>query len=371
MKIAFLKKRYTPFGGAEKYLSTLINFLKQKGYDLHVLSSKWIEDPGVTCHEINTRSLNSVVSTLSFNRNVVPVLRRLRPDCIISFERTTFQHIYRAGDGCHREWLNLRGYTDGFMKRISFSLNPLHRVLLRLEKEIFEGTPVIIANSGMVREQIMRYYCVAEEKIRVIYNGVNLRRFNPGNRDVWREELRVKYSIPEGLPVILFVGSDFRRKGLGVLISSLPYIDGAVRLLVVGRGDTAKYKRLAARRGVDDRVIFAGPRKDIEKYYAASDVFVLPTVYDPFSNATIEAMASGLPVITTMNNGVAEIIEDGYEGYVLKELFDPPGLGERISEAIARLPVMSLNSRRKAQEYPIEETVNRFAELIEDRIDSA
>ncbi|HEC98279.1 MAG TPA: glycosyltransferase family 1 protein [Nitrospirae bacterium] len=369
MKIAFLKKSFKAFGGAENYLATLIMNLKRENHEIHVLSSNWSKSPGVICHSIDTIPFNSTLSTLSFNRNVARALKTLRPDRIISFERTTCQDIYRAGDGCHREWLRLRGMVEGRLKRLSFNINPLHRTLLSIEKEIFSKTPVIVANSNMVKKQIINLYRVPEEKIRVIYNGVDLKRFSPENRAIWRDKLRTGYSIPSDIPLILFVGSNYERKGLSILLSSLSGIDREIKLIVAGRGNTAKFQRIAERHGATKRVIFAGPQREIERFYAAADIFVLPTIYDPFSNATLEAMASGLPVITTMNNGVAELIKNREEGFALQDMLDSGELSEKINLAISGAPFMGALARKKAEAQPIEKAASEFMDLIREEGD--
>lgn len=364
MKIAFLKKSFNAFGGAENYLATLVMNLQRENHEIHILSSNWSKNPGVICHSIDTIPFNSTLSTLSFNRNVARALKILKPDRIISFERTTCQDIYRAGDGCHREWLRLRSMVEGKIKRFSFNINPLHRTLLSIEREIFSKTPIIVANSNMVKRQIINLYCVPEKRLRVIYNGVDLKRFSPENRSIWCDKLRAGYSIPLDMPLILFVGSDYERKGLSILLSSLSGIDREIKLIVAGRGNTVRFQRIAERCGVNNRVIFAGPQRKIERFYAAADIFVLPTMYDPFSNATLEAMASGLPVITTRNNGMAELIKNGEEGFVLRDVLDSSELSKKINLAISDAPFMGALARKKAETQPIEKAASEFMDLI-------
>jgi UDP-glucose:(heptosyl)LPS alpha-1,3-glucosyltransferase len=286
-------------------------------------------------------------------------------DCVVSFERTTCQDIYRAGEGCHREWITIRSGVEPLYKRLSFRINPLHLSLLALEKRLFSNTGVIVANSRMVKEQIIHHYAVPEARITIIYNGVDLMKFTPENRGIWREKVRRDFSVSEHDKLLLFVGSGFKRKGLKALISSMALIkEEDIKALVIGGDEVNSYKRWAAQCGIGERIVFLGPQGEIEQFYAGADLFVLPTLYDPFSNATLEAMASGLPVITTRNNGAAELIENGKEGFVIPDPLDVQELADTIRRSLPRLPVMAEQAREKAELYPIQRAAREFIETI-------
>ena len=224
MRLAFVKKRFSLHGGAEQYLRTLLGELRKEGHDLHVLANHWTNEPGFTFHKVEIIPVTSFLSVLSFSKNSAKALMRERFDCIVSFERTEYQDIYRAGDGCHKAWLEIRSEIEPSYKRLSFSINPLHRYTLSIEKYIFENTPLIVVNSSMVKEQIRRYYGTSEDKITVAYNGVDLNRYSPVNRGRWRPGMRQAIGVGEHDKVILFVGSGFRRKGLETLLRSLPNV---------------------------------------------------------------------------------------------------------------------------------------------------
>jgi UDP-glucose:(heptosyl)LPS alpha-1,3-glucosyltransferase len=134
--------------------------------------------------------------------------------------------------------------------------------------------------------------------------------------------------------------------------------------LVIGKGESDESRQTAKRLSIEDKVSFLGPQEGIERFYAAADVFVLPTLYDPFSNACLEAMASGLPVITTRNNGAAEIIEEGMEGFITSSITDPSDLARRIIPALADAEVMGLRARAKAEQFSIDRAAREFMALI-------
>ncbi|MBI4685922.1 MAG: glycosyltransferase family 4 protein [Nitrospirae bacterium] len=365
MKLAFIKKTFSVHGGAENYMKTLMDHLRDKA-DIHIMANKWLETSGITFHKINLISLGSLLSLITFNSNVCRELKSLKADCIISLERTNCQDIYRAGEGCHREWLRLREMIEPKWKRYSFPVNPLHKMLLRIEKKIFSGTKIIVANSQMVKSQIIHHYNIPESKIKVVYNGVDLKRFSPRNAGLYRDHVRKELGIDDKTILILFVGSGFERKGLKTLLRSLSIVNSEenLRLLVIGKGNIKKFMGIAGKYNTTNAVSFLGPQKDIEKYYAAADIFILPTIYDPFSNATLEAMASGIPVITTRNNGASELITDGKEGFILEDPLDFAALAEKITRALRDYKTMGYKARLRAENYSIEKAADEFIEII-------
>lgn len=344
MKIAFVRKAYTPYGGAERYLSQLMERLWLQGHEVHLFAHRWeagrpdetqAEKGKPVFHRVPMISSPSFLEALSFARSSQRLLQEQTFDIIHSFERTLYQDIYRAGDGCHREWLIQRRKLDPWFKRNTYSLNPLHRALLYLEKGIFQSPRLkkIIANSRRGKEEIRRHYRVPEEKIEVVHNGVDLESFHPSNITLYRKSVRKEFRVPAEARVLLFLGSGFRRKGLRILLDSLPMIKKEIPqvvLMVAGRDRIGEYREQALRLGCERNVLFLGPTQRAKEFYASCDLFALPTIYDPFSNACLEAMASGIPVLTTPMNGVAELIEDGRNGLVVQDPLDALGIGRRV-----------------------------------------
>jgi UDP-glucose:(heptosyl)LPS alpha-1,3-glucosyltransferase len=208
--------------------------------------------------------------------------------------------VYRAGEGCHRAYLESMG--PRFHRRATY-----HRILLALERRVFATTPEIVAISRLGALEIARLYGVPESRLTVVYNGVDLARFHPDNRARHRVAARAEAGV-DGW-VALFAGSGFERKGLATAIEALAALDDrSARLLVLGKGETGPYRELAERLGVAARVAWLGARPDAERWYAAADALVLPTRYEPFGNVHLEALASGLPVVTTTAAGGAEAV---------------------------------------------------------------
>jgi UDP-glucose:(heptosyl)LPS alpha-1,3-glucosyltransferase len=199
---------------------------------------------------------------------------------------------------------------------------PRHCALLALEEAVFRDSAQLIqCNSRRVAGEIAARYAVPPERLFTIYNGVDAQHFTPEGRDARGASLRSALRL-DG-PVALFVGRGFQRKGLDRAIDGLAESRAKADLLVVGSGDPLPWRERARARGVEARVHFLGERADVAELHAAADALVLPTRYDAFANACLEAMASGLPVATTPENGAAELIEPGVSGWVLESDFAP------------------------------------------------
>jgi UDP-glucose:(heptosyl)LPS alpha-1,3-glucosyltransferase len=363
MKIALIRKNYRPYGGAEKYLVQVAEGLSNRGHDIHILSADEWGDTGFVLHRIKTVSGPSLLSNLFFSANAGDLLKKERFDCVFSFERTGYQDIYRAGDGCHREWLNKRKEREPLYKRVSFLINPHHHLLLHLEKKTFERSKVIVANSYMVKNDIIKNYSIPREKIHVIYNGVDLQRFHPSDDD---KKAAAKYSLGlQDRKVILFAGADLERKGLPALLRAFSVLEHkGIKLVVAGKRAKRRHVELIKRLGIEKSTVLWGPEKNIKKLYTAADIFVMPTIYDPFSNATLEAMASGIPVITTSANGASEIINDGVEGYVVSDPADSDTIAEKIKAVLPESGLMGKEARKRAEHFPIQKAMDEIIRLI-------
>lgn len=377
MRIALIRQRYTASGGAERYLTQLTTGLAGAGHEIHVFASRWRDPPpGVTLHRVPVLRGPAFLRVLSFAWVAHRMTRRGGFDLVHSFDRTIRPDVYRAGDGCHRAWLDRRLAVEASPLRALDRLNPLHRSLLWLERHLFRGgCRRIIANSRMVREEILRYYGPPETAIQVIYTGVDLRRFHPPRSGAVRAVLREERGAGPDDPVVLFAGSGFERKGLRFLLEAVGRLKGIERLRVwvLGKGTLVGVQRHADWLGIADRVHLAGPVADPERWMAAADLFVLPTIYDPFSNACLEAMACGLPVITTAANGVAEVMQERRSGAVLADPRDVQGLADRMEEFLqpARREERAVAARAAAEAFPAEGHLKQVLAVYEDVVREA
>ena len=323
LKLALIRQRYTPFGGAERFVARAMQALQAQGAAVTIVTRRW---NAATPHDAlicNPFYLGSLWRDWSFARGVCRTLAQHPFDLVQSHERIACCDIYRAGDGVHREWLTQRARVLNPLQRLGVMLNPYHRYVLAAEKKLFASPQLkaVICNSRMVKEEIMRHFPVPQEKLHVIYSGVDLETFHPRLKEAHRQSVRAQIGIPGDATLFLFVGSGFERKGLAALLHALASLPPTAHLAVLGYDRRAQhYQRLAAQLGIVDRVHFLGPQADVKPYYGAADALALPTLYDPFPNAALEALACGLPVITSTKSGAAELIREGENGFVCDAL---------------------------------------------------
>lgn len=331
MKLAVVRQKYTPFGGAERFVERALAALAAQGAEVTLLCREWNGGekggfPVEICNPPYSKLGGRKARDAGFARAIQDVIATGRFDLVQSHERIPGCHIYRAGDGVHATWLELRDAARGGAARLATALSPWHRHTLAAEGAMFRHPDLraVICNSRMVRDDIARRFGVAGDKLELIYNGVDTAHFHPGLREQHRAALREKVmrsgihtdSCGDAAKVLLFVGSGFERKGVATLLDALARLPDA-QLWIVGRDKAqAVMERRAARLGVTNRVRFFGPQNDVRPFYGAADIFALPTLYDPFPNAALEALASGLPLVTTSTCGAAELVRDGENGAV-------------------------------------------------------
>jgi UDP-glucose:(heptosyl)LPS alpha-1,3-glucosyltransferase len=359
MKIGVIRQRYAASGGAERYLNEVIKALSARGHRVHVFANAWAGDAAVQCqfHRVPMLRGASFWRALSFAWWSKKIVARVGCDLVFSLERTLQQDVYRAGDGCHREWLaQRRKFVSGF-KAASLALNPLHTTLLALEKQTFSParTGWILANSRRGKEEIIRHYGFPAERIHVIYNGVDCTRFEP---------------LPDprstGEFILLFVGTGFERKGLRFCVEVLSKLPRHVKLKVVGKGHPTPYRRLAKKLGVESRLEFLGFDLDLASVYRTANLLVHPAIYEPFANVCLEAMACGLPVATARINGASELIEPGRNGVIVERPNDIEGLAEAIRFFLdgKTWAAASQHARQTAEAHPFSAHVSQTLEIL-------
>jgi UDP-glucose:(heptosyl)LPS alpha-1,3-glucosyltransferase len=267
----------------------------------------------------------------SFAAAVRAALARERPDLVQSHERIEGCDIFRAGDGVHRAWLEARRRGGGVVERARITANPYHRYVLDAEARMFASPMLkaVICNSEMVRDDVRRHYNVPSERLHVIYSAVDPQEFGPHVRAT-RAARRAQLGAGRDDVVFLLVGSGYARKGVATAVRALAQLPQQARLVVVGKDRAPdRYARLARRAGVAERVRFAGPQPDVRPFLGAADAFVLPTLYDPLPNAVLEALACGLPVVTTERCGAGELVVAHDAGWVCAP-DDGAGFAERM-----------------------------------------
>ena len=319
MRLAIIRQRYTPYGGAERFVEAALEALLERNIAITLYTRHWPQtrlqliEP-VIC---NPMYVGRLWRDWGFARAVCETISRKPPELVQSHERLLCCDVYRAGDGVHQVWLEERLRDAPVLARRLIEWSPYHRYVLEMERQLFASPSLraVICNSKMVKEEISARFGVPEEKLSVIYNAVDTDVFSPQLRE-HRAAVRAKLGVPDTAIVFLLVGSGYVRKGVARAIAALARLPGDTYLFVVGRDNArGRYKRFARELRVADRVALLGPQEDPRPFYGAADAFVLPTLYDPCPNAALEAMACGLPVVTSTKCGAAELIIEHDAGF--------------------------------------------------------
>src|SRR6184192_556398 len=364
LRLALVRRGYSPTGGAEAYLKRLARGVIEAGHEARlVATNEWPEDQWPLGPITRLRA----ESVIGFADELEEIRPQLDCDVLLSLERVWSCDLYRAGDGVHRAWLARRRRFELPLKQFARALNRKHRALLHLEESLFTSRKAgrVIAASQMVKKEIVDLYDYPADRIDIVHNGVPLGkfRFDSELREKSREDLKLK---PDQI-AMLFAGSGWERKGLLFAIQAMALCKNTkMRLLVAGRGNEMLYKTKRLRFWREEPVQFLGEVADISRVYAAADIFILPTIYDPFSNACLEALACGLPVITTGSNGFSEIIEDGVHGSIVDHARDLLALRNAIrlwSDPSRRAAARSTNSQLAAQ-FDILQNINETLAIL-------
>jgi UDP-glucose:(heptosyl)LPS alpha-1,3-glucosyltransferase len=319
MKLALIRRQFAAVGGAELYVQRLLSALVTAGHEVHLYAEKWQgAQPGVIMHSVPVKA-NRALGPIVFAEAVSRLLTKADYDVVFSLERTIGQDVYRAGDGLHRVWLQQRKRYASWWRRPFVGLGAFHANMQALEARTFDpvNTSHIIVNSAMVKQEIVSHFPFPAERVHLIPNGVETARF----QNVDRSAMRAKFGFQDDDFVLLFVGSGWERKGLPFLLRLMRHWQSnqpKVKLLVVGKG------RLGSK--PPPNVLLAGPMPKVEEAYAAADLMTFLPIYEPCANVIAEALASGLPVITSRFNGASELIQTGINGHVLEDPADLPSL---------------------------------------------
>lgn len=337
MRIALVTHHAHNHGGVPQYVVALATALAQN-HEVTIFSSDFegLEDTAVRHRRVWAMGSSGFVWPVMFPlwSSLLLILSRLK-------KTGRFDIIHTHGDYaafadvntshfCEAEEVErLRRHRPG----VTLGERLHHRVTALLERGVVKrskGKPLIVLSERMKRE-FLSHYGPLEERLFVIPSGVDSTTYSPANIPLYRNEIRRRHRVPVADTLVLFVGGYWERKGVPQAIMALARLRSSeVTLLVVGRGDTAHHRELARREGVERRVIFAGHSKETWKYYAASDIFLLPSLYEPFGLCILEAMASGLPVVISREAGAAELIQDRVNGLLLEDPGDVSEIGAKL-----------------------------------------
>ncbi|PAR35765.1 glycosyl transferase family 1 [Vibrio metoecus] len=361
-KLAIVRQKYRPDGGAEKFVASALTALREtESIDLTVITRQWQGelDPHYHVLRCDPFKWGRVSRERGFAKQAQALFADF--DLVQSHERIPGCDIFRAGDGVHRCWLEHKSRIQTPAQAKAMQRSRFHRYIINAEQAMFDhhNLKAVICNSNLVKREICQHFSLNPERIHVIYNAVDTKQFHPDLRR-YRLPIRQQLAIPDSAPVMLYVGSGFERKGVAAAIEAIAQTHA--HLLIIGQDKQEKrYRTQAKNLGCQERIHFLGLQKQPAAYYGAADGFLFPTLYDPFPNVVLEAMAAGLGVITSTTCGASDIIRHGENGFVTDALDI-----EAIAQAIRSLSdsQMSLEIGQQARITVEPFTASRLAEQL-------
>lgn len=327
MNIAFHHSRFGPTGGSEGYLKELVRRLLALGHQVHVFAMRiqGQEHPaGVRLHVLPVPQFPRWRRLLALARLQARAAADPAFDLVVGFGRTRGQDLYRDGSGPQADYLAHRLQGRPALARLLAPLDPVHQATLAIERARFRDPALrkVQAVSRLTRDALLRRHPGLAGKVEVLWNGIDPERFHPLRRMAARPAAQAALGLDPGPTTFLFLGNDYRRKGLDVLLEALPALRGEWRLLVAGADRRPEaWRRRGA--GLAGRIRWLGPTPRVAELYAAADALLFPSRYDTFPNVPLEAMGSGLPIAVSSGIGTPEILEGEAAAMVVPGRDDP------------------------------------------------
>jgi UDP-glucose:(heptosyl)LPS alpha-1,3-glucosyltransferase len=335
-------------GGAERYTVELAAALAERGHQVHLIASRFGEPVGgVKAVPIAVEAATRAGRYLKFLDGVDAHLSTGRYDIVHAMLPVRSCDIYHPHAGMAaagiQAYLSRRTLPGRTAARLANRLNRKRQAYARIERELLDGAerPIVLCLSDYVKGSILRHYPNIGDRLMKLFNAVDLEKFDPARMSGAREAVRERWNIAADRVVGLMIAQHFDRKGLPQVIDAVARLQGKITVLVVGKDDPSASAARARRQGVGDQIIFAGTTEAPADFYMAADFFVLPTRHDSCSLVVLEALAMGLPTISTIFNGACEIMTPGRHGFVL----DDPGDVAALAEAMRQM----LDPKTRAQ----------------------
>jgi UDP-glucose:(heptosyl)LPS alpha-1,3-glucosyltransferase len=381
MNIAFCYENVVPSrGGCETYIADLARRLSADGHAIHLYACRWDAaalPAAMHYHSLRVPSGPRFLRPWRFGAACARALRGARHDVSIGFDKTWGQDLLYPQGGLHAASTvyNLRKYPGRFgrgMARVAKTLDVAHWSFTLLERKQYLGShrPLVVVNSDMVRHHFQQYYGISATDLRVVRSSIDPDRFLEPDRPRRRLEARQQWGIDPEESVALFAAMNYRLKGLEPLLHAVKLLptDRRFRLLVVGNPRIRAYEKLADRLGITGRVCFAAHCADMRNSYFAADFLVHPTFYDPCSLVVLEALACGLPIVTTRANGANELLHPPQEGFVVSDPHDHERLAWCMTQLLdpSRRTACARAARQTAGQWTFDQHYRQLLQAITD-----
>ncbi len=351
------------------------NFLAKRGHETHAFASEWDTDtalfnPHLNRHDVAVSARGYLPRLAGFIRTSRNDIAQLNPraDVLAGFGIEAPPDSILWMQSVHRAWIETSRQTSSMSARIKQRLNPAHPVILALEKQRFVKKQYrhVVALSSGVKADLQRFYSVPDSDITVIPNGYAPEEFGLHCRTNRRAEMRANLGFSASDCVIVFVANEIERKGLRPLISAVGLLrDPSVKLLVVGNILPAACEPLVRANGLEGRVVWVGPSSSVGDLYAAADVFALPTRYEAWGLVIVEAMACGLPAVTSRLAGASIAIKNGETGTLLEDPGNPEEIAVALKHQISGKHAGAETISASVQSYQWEHVLQMYEHVLQ------
>lgn len=350
-----------------------VNFMVARGHETHAFAQDWDVaslSPDVVRHTLRYRARIPALALPAYRRAARRAIGALDPpaDVVAGFGAGAPDGSVVWMQSVHAAWIEIARGTRGPMGRLRQRINPFHPVALRMERRQLTGRHYskLIALTPDVKADIMRIYGVPSDDIAVLPNGYSATEFHPAS-DERRREMRRRLGYADDHQVVVFVANELERKGFTPLLRAVNLLgDESVRILAVGRLRESQARPEIERLGLTGRVQFTGPTSDVADYYAASDVFALPTKYEAWGLVIVEAMACGLPALTSTLAGASVAVRPGENGHLVEDPSDPTQIEQGLRALLGGGHLSRDEVSRSVEAYEWSRLLVRYEAILAD-----
>lgn len=365
-RIALVARRFDPAGGGtERDLIITAQQLARADHQVRIYA---LETRGRSADfdltQIRVPAAGRSLRLLAFAMRAAGCARRDGAELVLSFGRIIGAEVLRSGGGAHLSFLRASRQWRTPLESATARVSPYHRVQMLIEARGYRSPLLkkVIAVSKLVRSDLVRTFSLDPANVLTLYNGVDLERFQPPS-PARRDEVRGELELRPDQAAVIFVGNGFARKGLRFLIDAMALAPASARLMIAGADRTAqRYQRQAESLG--ERVRFLGPAAQVDHLLAAADVLALPSLFEPFGNVALEAMAAGVPALCSRRCGAAETLPRALAPFIIDEPTNPREIASRLSQLLDAVGGLRTLSRATAERFTWQDYGCRLAEIV-------
>jgi UDP-glucose:(heptosyl)LPS alpha-1,3-glucosyltransferase len=370
MRVGLAIEHFDPRrGGLETWSWRFVQNMVDRGHELHVLARSFADFdnmPGLHCHPM-PRCRSRMGYAAALETPLGELALDIVHDTGAGWQCDVFQPHFGSRAALVHRSIDMLPRPFRPAKRLAVRVLPRYREFAALEaRQFINDGRLFLALSQKVADAFVTYHGVDRDAIRVVPNGVDCQKYTPDNRAVHRVAIREQLRLGPDRLLLLMIAHNFKLKGLSSAIRVLAQVrrqSPRVHLAVMGGASPGRYRRLARSLGVANDVTFLGSRPDSIPFLAAADALIHPTYYDACSLVVLEALASGLPVISTRATGVDELMTDGVEGFLVSDPRETDAMAGHVNRLLD--PTVRQKMGQAARQLAVQHTFSQNCDAIE------